>query len=145
MHVRNLMLVAVAVAVVAGVIAFAGASRKPDADAHAVSLELASDELHAATPPGWFVGRRGQRQGLRHRQLITMAVIAAAVISGCFGMNRGHPEPNRVRGYGIELSLAGGPFEIVMIGANGEGATSCSRITTPIGHVLLRRTSIRAC
>ncbi len=78
-------------------------------------------DLHSVSPRGWFVGRPGRRQGLRHRQLITMAVIAAAVISGCFGMNRGHPEPNRVRGYGIELSLAGGPFEVVMIGANGEG------------------------
>lgn len=81
--------------------------------------EEAWGELHAATPPGWWVGRPGQRHGLG--PLIATSVVVIAVISGCFGMNRGHPEPNRVRGYRIELSLAGGRFEVVTIGANGEG------------------------
>ena len=84
-------------------------------------LEDAWVELHAATPAGSNVGRPWQRHGLRHRQLITMAVIAAAVISGCFGMNRGHPEPNPVRGYRLEISEGDARFRPLSVGAQGEG------------------------
>src|SRR5688572_10672536 len=81
--------------------------------------DQAWDELHSATPPGGFVGRPCQPHRLG--PLIATSVVVIAVISGCFGMSRGHAEPNRVRGYRIELSLAGGRFEVVTIGANGEG------------------------
>lgn len=54
-------------------------------------------------------------------KLVTMAFFLAAAISGCFGMNRGHPEPNRVRGYLLEIAPSTAPFRQVSIGAQGEG------------------------
>ena len=48
-----------------------------------------------------------------------LAVIAS--LSGCFGMNRGHPEPNPVRGYRLEIAAGTSPFEPLNIGAQGEG------------------------
>jgi len=38
-------------------------STRVDMKERTVDLAAAWDELHAATPPGWFVGRPGQRHG----------------------------------------------------------------------------------
>jgi hypothetical protein len=83
--------------------------------------EHAWSELLAGTPPGWYVGRPRKRHCSRRMQSITVVLVTVAMVAGCIGMNRGHPDPNPVRGYRLEIAEGDAPFRPLNVGAQGEG------------------------
>lgn len=58
-------------------------------------------------------------RGSRLTPLLLVSLASLSAVSGCW--SRGHPEPNPVRGYQLELSRPDGVPRSVTIGAQGEG------------------------